>query len=171
MKIQAGIKLLKEIEGYGNPIRDSDSFDAVLKFYRNKGDPLEFETVLQDPIPYIDESTGASRIAWSAPKMHKSNVVFERYCTLARQADLLPGIYYSILGMKTMGYRYVAIPPHLYAHSMYQIHGIDRESVIRLEVFLMRIHAKRAEPTAAPNGGPVEAIGNSDSTDEPPSVS
>jgi hypothetical protein len=53
MKIQAGIKLLSEIEGYGNPIQDSDRFDAVLKFYRNKGDPLEFDTVLQEPIPYI----------------------------------------------------------------------------------------------------------------------
>ena len=46
MKIQAGIKVLKEIEGYGDPIKDSDYFDAVIKFYRNKGDPLEFDTVL-----------------------------------------------------------------------------------------------------------------------------
>ena len=51
MKIQAGIKLLKEIEGYGAPISDCDRFNAVLKFYRNKGEPLEFDTVLQDPIP------------------------------------------------------------------------------------------------------------------------
>jgi hypothetical protein len=61
---------------------------------------------------------------------------------LARQADILPGIYYSILGMKTMGYRHVAIPPHLYAHSIHQIHGIDRESVIKMEVFLLRIFPK-----------------------------
>jgi hypothetical protein len=148
MKILAGIRLLKEIEGYGSPIRDSDRFDAVLKFYRNKGDPLEFETVLQDPIPYIDESAGASRIAWAGPTMHRSNVVFDRYRILARQADVLPGIYYTILGMKTMGYRSVALPPHLYAHSMYQVHGIDRESVIRLEVFLMRIHPKPAVPSS-----------------------
>ena len=46
MKLQAGIKVLKEIEGYGDPIQDSDRYDAVLKFYRNKGDPLEYETVL-----------------------------------------------------------------------------------------------------------------------------
>lgn len=147
MKIQAGIKLLKEIEGYGNAIVDSDFYDAVLKFYRNKGDPLEFETVLQDPVPFIDNSTGTSRIAWSAPKMHRSNVVFERYRMLARQADVLPGVYYSILGMKTMGYRSVAIPPHLYAHSMFQIHGIDRESVVRMEIFLMRIHPNLSNKT------------------------
>jgi hypothetical protein len=142
MKIQAGIKLLNEIEGYGNSIQDSDQFDAVLKFYRNKGDPLEFDTILQDPIPYTTDLNGKPTIAWNAPKMHKSNVVYERHRVLARQADVPPGIYYTILGMRTMGYRQVAIPPHLFAHTMHQVCGIDRESVIKLEVFLIRIHAR-----------------------------
>ena len=142
MKIHAGIKLLNEIEGYGDPIGDSILFDAVLKFYRNKGDPLEFDTVLQDPIPYIAEQNGTPSISWGAPTMHRSNVVFERHRVLARQADLLPGIYYTILGMKTMGYRHVAIPPHLFAHSMHEVFGIDRESVIKLEVFLMKIYPR-----------------------------
>lgn len=44
IKIQAGIRLLGEIQGHGNPIQDSDRFDAVLKFYRNKGKPLIFDT-------------------------------------------------------------------------------------------------------------------------------
>jgi hypothetical protein len=144
MKIQAGIRLLEEIEGYGNPIQDSDRFDAVLKFYRNRGDPLEFDTILQEPIPYVDNSTGKPVIAWNKPTMHRSHVVFERHCALARQSDLLPGIYYAILGMKTMGYRHVAVPPHLYAHSMHLIHGFDRESVIKLEIFLLRIHPRPA---------------------------
>ena len=151
MKIQAGIKLLNEIEGYGNPIQDSDRYDAFLKFYRNKGDPVVIDTVLQEPTPYIVEQNGKSTIAWNAPKMHKSNVVFERYRVLARQADLLPGIYYTILGMRKMGYRLVAIPPHLFAHSMHEVCAIDRESVIKLEVFLMMIHPKPAQPDAAPN--------------------
>src|SRR4051812_11698929 len=103
MKLQAGIKLLDEIGGYGDPIQDSDRFDAVLKYYQNKGEPLEFETVLQDPIPYIGDLNGKPAIAWNAPKMHRSHVVYERDRVLARQADVLPGIYYSILGMKTMG--------------------------------------------------------------------
>jgi hypothetical protein len=151
MKIQAGIRLLKEKEGYGDPIRDSDRFSAVLKFYRNKGDPLEFDTILQDSVPYIDESDGAIQIAWSAPKMHRSHIVFCRDTMLARQADIIPGIYYAILGMRTMGYRSVVIPPHLYGHSMHEVHNIDRESVIKLEVFLMKIYPSPvAQPTAAP---------------------
>jgi hypothetical protein len=104
VKIQAVVKLLKEIEGYGDPIADSDRFNAVLKFYRNKEDPLEFDTVLQDPVPYVEESDGAMRIAWSAAKLHRSHVDFERDAVLARQADMLPGIYYAMLGMRTMGY-------------------------------------------------------------------
>ena len=145
MKIQAGVKLLKEIEGYGNPIADSDRFNAVLKFYRNKGDPLEFDTLLQDSVPYMDESGGAMRIAWSAAQLHRSHVVFWRDTVLARQADMLPGIYYSILGMRMMGYRFVAIPPHLYAHSMHTVHGIERDSVIKLEVFLLKIYPAATE--------------------------
>jgi hypothetical protein len=136
MKIQAGIKLLGEIEGYGDPILDSDRFDGVLKFYRNRGEPLEFETLLQDSIPYITDVNGKPTIAWGAPKMHKSNVVFERGRPLQRQANVLPGIYYSILGMRTMGYRHLAIAPHLFAHSMHEVMGIDRDSVVKLEVFL-----------------------------------
>ena len=147
MRFKAGIKLLREIEGYGPPIEDSERFDALLKFYRNRGEPLEFETILQDSIPYVDDSNGVSRIAWDAPRMHRSNVVFERYRVLARQADVLPSIYYSILGMKTMGYRFVAIPPHLFAHSMHGVLGIDRDSVIKMEVFLMRIHPTSTPPS------------------------
>jgi len=72
-KLRAGIKLLNEIVGYGDPVQDSDRVDAVLKFYRNKGDPLEFETILQDPIPYVTTLEGKPVIAWQAPKMHRSN--------------------------------------------------------------------------------------------------
>lgn len=171
MKIQGGIKLLNEIEGYGDPIQDSDRFDAVLKFYRNKGDPLEFDTILQEPIPYIVETNGTLTIAWNAPKMHRSNIVYERDRFLARQADVLPGIYYTILGMRTMGYRHVVIPPHLFAHSMHEVCGIDRESVIKLEVFLMKIHPKPAQPNAVPHGRPAAQPGDSQTTGGPPSVS
>lgn len=140
---------MKEIVGHGEAIKDSDRFDAVLKFYRNKGEPLQGETVLQNPIPFITEQDGKPVIRWSAPKMHQSNTVFERSRVLARQADVLPGIYYSILGMRRMGYRHVAIPPHLFAHTMHKIWGIDRDSVIKLEIFLLKIEAS-APPVQPP---------------------
>lgn len=101
--------------------------------------PLVFDTVLQEPIPHVVEQDGKPTIAWNPPTMHPSNVDFARYRVLARQADVLPGIYYSILGIRTMGCRHRAIPPHPFAHSMHEVCGIDRDSVIKMEVFLTRI--------------------------------
>ena len=75
-------------------------------------------------------------IAWEAPAMTDSHIVCERDLAVSRGADVLPGIYYTLLGMRAGGFRQVAIPPHLYAHSMHEVHGIDRESVIKLECFV-----------------------------------
>lgn len=149
MKLRAGIKLLNEIVGRGEAIKDSDVFDAVLKFYRNQGEPLLFETPVHDPIPVVIEVDGKPMIGWSAAQTHRSNVAFHRHRILARQQDVLSGIYYSILGMREMGYRHVAIPPHLFAHAMHTAWGIDRESVIKVEIFLLRIHTP-APPTQSP---------------------
>ena len=136
MKLRSGIKLLAEIEGYGEPIKDNDRCDAVLKFYRNQGEPLIMRTALTEPIPYLSEVDGDLKIAWEPPAMIDSHIVVARNLTVSRGADVLPGIYYTLLGMRAGGYRHVAIPPHLYAQSMHEIHGIDRDSVIKLECFV-----------------------------------
>ena len=139
MELRSGIKLLAEIEGYGDPIVDNDRYDAVLKFYRNKGEPLLMQTMPLEPIPKIVELDGKAVIGWDAPGFVESHIVIERGRALSRGADVLPGIYYSILGMRTAGYRYVAIPPHLFAHTMHEGLGIDKESVIKMECFLTSI--------------------------------
>ena len=110
-----------------------------MKFYRNQGDPLTFDTIIREPIPEITVVDGEEVISWGAPEMGKGNFVLEKNMVLAREADLLPGIYYSILGMREHGYRFVKIPPHLFAHSMYEVMGIEKESVIKLEIFLTAI--------------------------------
>lgn len=142
MKLRSGIKLLAEIEGHGVPIQDNDRYDAVLKFYRNQGDPLTMRTVLVEPIPKAVEHDGVLKIEWDAPELVDSHVVIERNRALSRGADVLPGIYYSLLGMRTGGYRHVVIPPHLFAHSMHEVLGIDRDSVIKLECFLTAIRIR-----------------------------
>jgi len=134
--------LLAEIEGHGDPIRDSDRFEAVLKFYRNRGEPLVFDTVLQEPIPCSVDQNGTPTIPWNPPPLHRSNGVHQRNRVLARQADVLPGVSYTILGMRVAGYRQVAIPPHLVVHTLHRVCGIDRDSVIKLEVFLTGIHRR-----------------------------
>ncbi len=139
MKLRSGIKLHAEIEGYGEPIRDNDRYDAVLKFYQNRGDPLTMKTVRTEPIPKAVMHDGELRIEWDPPEIVESHIVAERNRALSRGADLLPGIYYTMLGMRTGGYRSVSIPPHLFAHSMHETMEIERESVIKLECFLICI--------------------------------
>ena len=139
MELRSGIKLISEIEGYGDPIRDGDRCDAVLKFYRNQGDPLVMKSALTDAIPYVKEGAEGLEIAWEDPVMTDSHIVFERDLAVSRGADVLPGIYYTLLGMRVGGFRHVAIPPHLYAHSMHEVHGIERESVTKVECFVTAI--------------------------------
>ncbi len=130
---------MREIEGYGTPIENKDRYDAVLKFYRNQGEPLKMRTIPVEPIPYVTKVEGRDVIAWEEPEVVESHIIIERNGVLAREADLLPGVYYSMLGMRAGGFRYVAIPPHLYAHTMHEMHGIDKESVVKLEIFLTAI--------------------------------
>lgn len=136
MKFRSGIKILAEIEGSGDSIEDNDRCDAVLKFYRNQGEPLRMRTALTEAVPYVKEGPEGLLIAWEGPAMTDSHIVLERNFTVSRRTDVLPGIYYTLLGMRAGGFRHVAIPPHLYAHSMHEFHGIDRESVIKLECFV-----------------------------------
>ncbi len=136
MKLRSGIKLLAEIEGYGEPLKDNDRCDAVLKFYRNHGEPLLMRTFHLEPIPYLTKQDGSPVIGWEPPEPVESHIVIERNLSVSRGADLLPGIYYTLLGMRAQGYRHVAIPPHLFAHTMHEVLGIDRDSVIKLECFV-----------------------------------
>ena len=110
MKLRSGIQLHAESEGYGEAIQDNDRYDAVLKFYRNKGDPLTMKTVHTEPIPKAVEHDGELRIEWDTPEMVESHIVVERNRSLSRGADLLPGIYYTLLGMRTGGFRSEVVP-------------------------------------------------------------
>jgi hypothetical protein len=136
MKLRYGIKLLAEIEGYGDPVADNDRCDAILKFYLNHGEPLTMRTSLTEPVPYVAEMDGELEIRWEEPTIVQSHIIILRDLMVSRGADVLPGIYYTLLGMRAGGYRHVAIPPHLYSHTMHEIHGIDRDSVIKLECFV-----------------------------------
>ena len=96
MKLRSGIKLLAEIEGWGDPIQDNDRYDAVLKFYRNRGEPLTMKTMWIEPIPKVAEHDGELKIEWDPPEFVDSHITIERNQTLSRGVDLLLGIYYSL---------------------------------------------------------------------------
>lgn len=141
MKLRPGIKLLKEIEGYGDPLLKGDRFEAVYKFYYNKGEPLQFDTFWHKPIPEIQLVDGKETIGWRSPEVIKSHIIYEHDGRLERKSDILPGIYYSLIGMKTMGYRFVSIAPHFLSDSLQDGKKIKKGSIIKLEIFLIRIHS------------------------------
>ena len=143
MKIRPGIKLIKEIEGYGDSIAKGDCFEAVYKFYYNKDEPILRNVCWHKPIPEIQNIEGKDVIGWQKPEMKKSNTSYEHNGWLERQSGLLPGIYYSLIGMKTMGYRFVSIAPHFMSDSLQDGQLIKKNSVIKVEIFLMRIFPKK----------------------------
>ncbi len=148
MKIRPGIKLIKEIEGYGDPIQKGDRFEAVYKHYYNKGEPILFDTFWHKLIPEIQTVEGKEVIGWQKSETFKSNTIYQHDGWLERQSEILPGIYYSLLGMKTMGYRFVAIAPHFMSDSIQDGQTIKKGSVIKVEIFLMRIFSRK--PSVAP---------------------
>jgi len=139
MKIRSGIKLLQEIEGYGDPIKKGDRFEAVYKFYRNKGDPIILNTYPCKPIPQIVEVDGKNAIGWLPMEMVKSHVVYEHNGWLVRQSDMLVGLYYSIIGMRKTGYRKVKIAPPFMSDSAADWFNITKGSIIVVEIFLINI--------------------------------
>jgi hypothetical protein len=145
MQIRPGIKLLDEIEGWGVPLSKGDSFEAVFKFYRNNGEPLLFDTCHQKPIPTIIHVDGQKQYSWTTPELIKSNIIYDFYGCLKRSYGMYPGIYYSMLGMKTMGYRHVRIAPHFMARSMakYPGYSISANAVIKAEIFLIKIEVQQ----------------------------
>lgn len=138
-KIRPGITLLAEIEGYGEPIVDGDRFEAVYKYYFNRGDPILFDTVLSKPLPTISQMDGQPVIGWEPPATIRSNVVYDHTGWLARQSDIIVGLYYSLLGMRTMGYRRVKIAPPYFSDSVHDAIGIKKGSVVQVELFLLKI--------------------------------
>ena len=139
MKIHPGIVLLKEIEGHGSPIEKGDRFEAVFKFFHNRCDPILFNTCWHKPIPEIVTVDGKEVVGWKPGETQRTNVIYEHDGWLARQSDILPGLYYSLLGMKAMGFRKVKIAPHFMSNSMGDGTEIKKGSIVKAEIFLLSI--------------------------------
>ena len=139
MKIRPGITLVKEIEGHGEPIAKGDRFEAVYKFFYNRGDPILFDTYWHKPIPKICEVEGIDVIGWEPPQKVQSNVVYDHSGWLERQFGLIVGIYYSMMGMKAMGYRRVKIAPPFFSDSVYPAIGIKKGSLVVVEIYLLKV--------------------------------
>jgi len=105
MKIRPGITVIADIPGSGScaPIRTGDHYEAVWKYYRNRGDPILFTTTLQKPIPTMVQTAGTLQIGYLPAPVVTANTIYEHRGWLERQSDMPVGIYYAMLGMTKMG--------------------------------------------------------------------
>ena len=99
MNLKKGIKLIEEIEGTGNYVQRQQYYILAIRLTLNKGD------VVTVPNKCLSHSIDRHL------KVHDDGF-FEHRVRIDR-ANLIPGIFYAVQGMKVKGYRKVIISPHL----------------------------------------------------------
>jgi FKBP-type peptidyl-prolyl cis-trans isomerase 2 len=128
MKINSGIKLLAEAEGQGEPAKKGDAVIFNWRLYRNRGEEIPINQQQAEILPaeMIRHIDGRSFID------HKT--------TLGRR-QTMAGVEYSLLGMRSGGYRKIRVSPHM----AYRDEGlgalIPPNAVLIVEIWLREIVA------------------------------
>ena len=99
MKLKKGIKLIDEIEGTGNEIQRQKNYILAIRLTLNQGDVVKVPNRCLSHS--IDEHLKVD-----------DDGFFEHRVRIDRE-NLIPGIFYSVQGMKVKGYRKVSISHHL----------------------------------------------------------
>ncbi|MDJ0687410.1 MAG: FKBP-type peptidyl-prolyl cis-trans isomerase [Xenococcaceae cyanobacterium MO_188.B32] len=99
MNLKKGIKLIEEREGTGNYVQSQLYYIVAIRLTLNQGD------VVTVPNKCLSHSIDRHL------KVHDDGF-FEHRVRIDR-ANLIPGIFYAVQGMKVKGYRKVIISPHL----------------------------------------------------------
>lgn len=132
MRLKSGIKLLDERAGLGLPAKKGDSVIYNLKIFLNKGDevPLNQRQAEYLPVQMIRTVDG---------------YCFVDHKTVLGSRDAMAGVEYSLIGMKTGGYRKVRVSPHL----AYRGEGlgdlIPANAVLIVELWLRELFSSESE--------------------------
>jgi predicted DNA-binding transcriptional regulator AlpA len=97
MLIRKGVKLLEEQEGHGDVVQRQREYVLSIRLTLNRG-----EAINPLPLSYGSDSRQGLR----------EDGFFE-HRTYIRRDSLIPGLFYTVQGMRVGGYRKVAISPHL----------------------------------------------------------
>jgi FKBP-type peptidyl-prolyl cis-trans isomerase (trigger factor) len=100
MRLRRGIQLLDEREGAGDRAKKGDSVIYNLKIFLNKGDEVLLNQRQAEylPVQMIRTVDGYR---------------FVDHKTVLGSREAMAGVEYSLMGMKTDGYRKVRVSPHL----------------------------------------------------------
>ena len=126
MRLKSGIKLLDERLGSGLPAKKGDSVIYNLKIFLNKGDevPLNQRQAEYLPVQMI-------RTIDDYPFVDHKTVLGSR--------EAMPGVEYSLIGMKRDGYRKVRVSPHLAYRDDGLTDLIPANSVLIVELWLREL--------------------------------
>ena len=136
MRLRSGVKLLDERAGIGMPAKRGDSVIYNLKIFLNKGDevPLNQRQAEYLPAQMIRTVDGYR---------------FVDHKTVLGSREAMAGVEYSLIGMKTDGYRKVRVSPHL----AYRDEGlgeiIPTNAVLIVELWLRELLPREADVGAA----------------------
>jgi predicted DNA-binding transcriptional regulator AlpA len=95
MLIRKGVKLLEEQEGDGDVVQRQREYMLSIRLTLNQGEIV------------------ASPVVFSRPDLRQREDGFFDYRTRISREWLIPGLLYTLQGMRIGGYRKVAISPHL----------------------------------------------------------
>ena len=132
MRLRSGINLLAERAGLGRPAQKGDRVIYNLKIFLNKGDevPLNQRQSEYLPVQMIRMIDGYR---------------FVDHKTVLGSREAMAGVEYSLIGMKTDGYRKVRVSPHL----AYRDEGlgdlIPANAVLIVELWLRELFSSESE--------------------------
>mgnify|MGYP003834146015 CR=1 FL=1 len=133
MKIKSGIKLLQEIEGEGLPIQQGDKVIFNLRIFLNNGE--EVQLIKLNP---------AKDLPPQHLKIDERSGLIDFVCRIG-QREHIPGVEYSLIGMKVGGYRKVKVSPHL-AYRETGILGIIPENAVLIIELWAKEKSKKIIP-------------------------
>ena len=126
MKLKDGIKLLEEREGDGKPAQKGDCVIYNVKLFLNKGDEIQLNQHQTEALPAEMIRT-------------VDDYRFVDHRTVLGSREAIAGVEYSLLGMKTGGYRKVRVSPHL-AYGENGLSGlVPRNAVLIIQIWLRDI--------------------------------
>ena len=124
MFLKKGVKLIEETPGKGELVQRQHNYVISTRISLNRGD------IVRRPQQCLSHSIDENL------KVH-DNGFFEHRVRIDREC-LIPGLFYSIDGMRVGGYRKVIISPHL-AYKDKGIEGlIPPNAKIIAEIFVLR---------------------------------
>ena len=135
MRLRSGIKLLDERAGMGLPAKKGDRVIYNLKIFLNKGDEVPLNQRQAEYLPMQMMRT-------------VDGYRFVDHKTVLGSREAMAGVEYSLIGMKTDGYRKVRVSPHL----AYRDEGlgelIPANAVLIVELWLRELLTRKVEVDA-----------------------